>query len=159
MSSVLVVTKFLEPPLNWKHFRHLHVLYTTFTSFRIAFCSISQHYTVWCEYTFFTTFMLSMSLKTLSIILMCFDGKKKATIWKKYKRNYRGTNNKKMSRKSNFHFFWTDDAVASFICQCISNANMTEWTASQFVWNMNQDKKQLLSLIQKLKKKAKIFKT
>ena len=77
MSSVLVVTKFLEPPLNWKHFRHLHVLYTTFTSFRIAFCSISQHYTVWCEYTFFTTFMLSMSLKTLSIILMCFDGKKK----------------------------------------------------------------------------------
>ena len=46
-----------------------------FTSYRIGFCSVSQNYTVWCEHTFPSIFMLSMSLKTLNIILMCFDGK------------------------------------------------------------------------------------
>ena len=48
---------------------------TMFTSYRIGFCSVSQNYTVWCEHTFPSIFMLSMSLKTLNIILMCFDGK------------------------------------------------------------------------------------
>ena len=47
-----------------------------FTSYRIDFCSISQNYKIWCEHTFPSIFMLSMSLKTLNIILMCFDGKK-----------------------------------------------------------------------------------
>ena len=47
-----------------------------FTSYRIGFCSVSQNYTVLCEHTLPYTFMLSMTLKTLNIILMCFDGKK-----------------------------------------------------------------------------------
>ena len=47
-----------------------------FTSYRIGFCSVSQNYKVWCEHTFPSIFMLSMSLRTLNIILMCFDGKK-----------------------------------------------------------------------------------
>ena len=45
-----------------------------FTSY-IGFCSVSQNYMVCCEHTFLSTFMLSMSLKALNIILMCFDGK------------------------------------------------------------------------------------
>ena len=48
-----------------------------FTSYRIGFCSVSQNYTVWCEQTFLSTFMLSMSLKTLNIILRGFNGKNK----------------------------------------------------------------------------------
>ena len=53
---------------------HYHVL-TMFTSYRIAFRSVSQYYTIWCEHTFLTTFMLSMRLKPLIIILMCFEEK------------------------------------------------------------------------------------
>ena len=49
---------------------------TMLRSYRIAFRSVSQYYTVWCEHTFLT-FVLIMSLKTLGIILTCFDGKKK----------------------------------------------------------------------------------
>ena len=45
-------------------------------SYRIGFCSVSQNYTVWCEHTFPAMFMLSISLKTLNIILTCFDRKK-----------------------------------------------------------------------------------
>ena len=41
-----------------------------FTSYRIGFCFVSQNYTVWCEHTFPSTFMLSISLKTLNISLM-----------------------------------------------------------------------------------------
>ena len=44
-----------------------------FTSYRIAFRSVSQCYTVWCEHTFLTIFMFSVSVKTLSI--MCFDAR------------------------------------------------------------------------------------
>ena len=43
-----------------------------FTSYCIGFCSVSQHYTVWYEHNCLPEFMLSMSLKTLNIILMCF---------------------------------------------------------------------------------------
>ena len=61
--------------------------------------------------------MLSMSLKTvfmLSIILMCFNGKNNH-LKKMQEREYSNTNNKEMSRESKIHFFWTDDAAASFI--------------------------------------------
>ena len=45
-------------------------------SHNIGFCYVSQNYTVWCEHTFPSIFMLSMGLKTWNIIiLMCFDGK------------------------------------------------------------------------------------
>ena len=40
--------------------------------------------------------MLSMSLKTLNIILMCFDGKN--NYLKKNKRKYSNSNNKRMSK-------------------------------------------------------------
>ena len=46
-----------------------------FTSYGIGFCSVSQYYMVWYEHTFSSIFMLGMSLKTLNIIWMCFDGK------------------------------------------------------------------------------------
>ena len=46
-----------------------------FTSYRIDFCSVSQHYSVSCEQTFATTLILNMSLKNLSIILIRFGGK------------------------------------------------------------------------------------
>ena len=45
---------------------------------------------------------------------MCFDGKKQP-FEKKYKTEYSNTNNKKMSRESKIHFFWTDHATPSFI--------------------------------------------
>ena len=41
--------------------------------------------------------MLSMSLKTLNNILMCFDGKKKQPFEKKNKRKY-ANSNKRMSK-------------------------------------------------------------
>ena len=55
--------------------------------------------------------MLSMSLKTLNIILMCFDGKNSHL--KKNKRNYSNSNNKRMSKvlKSDF----VSSFVSSFI--------------------------------------------
>ena len=46
-----------------------------FTLYRIGFYSVSQNYTAWCEHTFPSTFLLSVSFETLSIILMCFNGK------------------------------------------------------------------------------------
>ena len=51
------------------------VIMTMFTSYRIGFGSVSQNYTVWCEHTFISLFMLSASLKVLDIIFMGFDGK------------------------------------------------------------------------------------
>ena len=46
-----------------------------FISYCKAFRSVSQYYAVLCEHTFLSAFIQSMSLKTLNIILMCFDGK------------------------------------------------------------------------------------
>ena len=59
----------------------------------------------------------------------------KTTIWKKYKIKYSNTNNKKMSRESKFHFFWTDDAAVSFIGSTI------QMHGSWFVRNINKCKK------------------
>ena len=56
-----------------------------FSSYRIDFCFVSQNYTVWREHTFPSIFMLSMSLKTLDIFLVCFDGKKQPFEKKKEK--------------------------------------------------------------------------
>ena len=58
--------------------------------------------------------MSSMSLKTLNIILMCFDGKnnflKKK---KKNKRKYSNSNNKSMSKVLKIDFVLSDDEIVS----------------------------------------------
>ena len=77
---------------------------TMLRSYRIAFRSVSQYYTVWCEHTFLTTFVLIMSLKTLSIILKCFDGKK-TTIWKKYRESTAILTTKKCRKNQKFICF------------------------------------------------------
>ena len=51
--------------------------------------------------------MLSMSLKTLNIILMCFDGKNNHL--KKNKRKYSNSNNKRMSKVLKIDFVLSDD--------------------------------------------------
>ena len=51
------------------------VIMTMFTSYRIGFRSVSRNYTKWCEHTFISIFMLSVSLKALKIIFMSSDGK------------------------------------------------------------------------------------
>ena len=52
--------------------------------------------------------MLSMRLKTLNIILMCFDGKN-INSKKKNKRNYSNSNNKRMSKVLKIDFVLSDD--------------------------------------------------
>ena len=79
------------------------------TSYRIGFCSVSQNYTVWCEHTFPSIFMLNMSLETLNIILMCFDGKNNHL--KKNKRKYSNSNNKRMSKVLKIDFVLSDDEI------------------------------------------------
>ena len=82
-----------------------------FTSYHIAFRSASQYYTVRCGY--FHYIYVEYEFKNFDHyfhVLMEYT-----TIWKKYKRKYSYTNNKKMMRESKIHFFWTDDAVAFFI--------------------------------------------
>ena len=54
-----------------------------FTSYRIIFDSVSQSYTVSCKHTLPSIFMLSLSLKVLNIVLMCFDGKNMKKIQEK----------------------------------------------------------------------------
>ena len=102
--------------------------------------------------------MLSMSLKTFSIILMCFDGKK-TNIQKKYKRKYSNTNNNKNVEKIKNSFLLNRWCSGFFHHVPYSNANviLKEWTGSRFVQNMDEYKKKLLSLIQKSMKKVKIF--
>ena len=53
--------------------------------------------------------MLSMSLKTLNIILMCFDGKNNHL--KKNKRKYSNSNNKRMSKVLKIDFVLSDDEI------------------------------------------------
>ena len=53
--------------------------------------------------------MLSMSLKTLNIILMCFDGKN--NYLKKNKRKYSNSNNKRMSKVLKIDFVSSDDEI------------------------------------------------
>ena len=53
--------------------------------------------------------MLSISLKTLNIILMCFDGKNNHP--KKNKRNYSNSNNKRMSKVLKIDFILSDDEI------------------------------------------------
>ena len=72
--------------------------------------------------------MLSMSLKTLNIILMCFDGKNNHL--KKNKRKYSNSNNKRMSKVLKIDFVLTDDekpflhslADSIFGCYCSRSA-------------------------------------
>ena len=95
-----------------------------FTSYRIGFCSVSQNYTVWCEHTFPSIFMLSMSLKTLFNILMFFDGKNNDL--KKNKRQYSSSNDKRMSKVLKINFVLSNDEIqflhslanSSFGCYC-----------------------------------------
>ena len=68
--------------------------------------------------------MLSMSLKTLNIILMCFDGKNKPL--KKNNRKYSNSNNKRMSKVLSIGFVLSDDKIrfphlladSNFGCYC-----------------------------------------
>ena len=72
--------------------------------------------------------MLSMSLKTLNIILMCFDGKNNHL--KKNKRKYSNSNNKRMSKVLKIDFVLSDDEIQflhslanSYVdCYCIRSA-------------------------------------
>ena len=64
--------------------------------------------------------MLSMSLKTLNIILMCFDGKKQP-----FEQNRRESTaiviTKKMLKELKIDFFWTDDEVQFLLSLANSN--------------------------------------
>ena len=85
-----------------------------FTSYGIGFCSVSQNCMVWCEHTFPSIFMLGMSLKTLNIIWMCFDGKNNHL--EKSKRKYSNTNKQRMSKVLKIDFVLSGwNTVSSFI--------------------------------------------
>ena len=64
-------------------------------------------------------FTLSMSLKTLNIILMCFDGKNNHL--KKNKRKYSNSNNKRMSKVLKISFALSDDEIQSLHSLADSN--------------------------------------
>ena len=72
--------------------------------------------------------MLNMSLETLNIILMCFDGKNNHL--KKNKRKYSNSNNKRMSKVLKIDFVLSDDeinfrhslAISNFGCYCSRSA-------------------------------------
>ena len=57
--------------------------------------------------------MSSMSLKTLNVILMCFDGKNNFLKKKKKKRKYSNSNNKSMSKVLKIDFVLSDDEIVS----------------------------------------------
>ena len=67
--------------------------------------------------------MLSMSLKTLNIILMCFDGKNNCL---KKKRKYSNSNNKGMSKVLKIDFVLSNHEIqflhplvnSKFLCYC-----------------------------------------
>ena len=64
--------------------------------------------------------MLSMSLKTLNIILMCFDGKNNHL--KKNKRKYSNSNNKRMSKVLKIDFVLSDDEIQ--FLHSLANSNV-----------------------------------
>ena len=59
---------------------HVHII-----SYRFLFRFTKLYGMMWTHFP--SIFMLSISLKTLNIILMCFDGKKHCFWWKTTKRN------------------------------------------------------------------------
>ena len=63
--------------------------------------------------------MWSMSLKTLDIILMCFDGKNNHL--KKNKRKYSNSNNKRMLKVLKISFVSSDDEIQ--ILHSLANLN------------------------------------
>ena len=65
--------------------------------------------------------MLSMSLKTLNIILMCFDGKNNHL--KKNKRKYSNSNNKRMSKVLKIDFVLSDDEIQFLHSLATSNVD------------------------------------
>ena len=66
--------------------------------------------------------MLSMSLKTLNIILMCFDGEKNDLKKNQTnKRTYSNSNNKIISEVLNIDFVLSDDEI-QFLCS-LANSN------------------------------------
>ena len=80
-------------------------------SYGICLRCVSQNHTEKLEHTFFSAFMLNMSLITLSIILMSFDRKNNRLKKKNthtHKRKYSNSSNKKMSKESKIDFFWTE---------------------------------------------------
>ena len=65
--------------------------------------------------------MLSMSLKTLNITLMCFDGKEKTTE-KKTREKYSNSNNKRMLKVLKIDFILSDDEIQ--FLQSLANSNV-----------------------------------
>ena len=65
--------------------------------------------------------MLSMSLKTLNIILMCFDGKNNYSKKKKNKKKYIHSYNKRMSEVLKIDFVLRDDEIQFF--HSLANSN------------------------------------
>ena len=63
--------------------------------------------------------MLSMSLKTLNIILICFDGKNNHLI--KNKRKYNNSNNKAISKVLKVDFVLSGDEIQSL--HSLANSN------------------------------------
>ena len=70
--------------------------------------------------------MWSMSLKTLDIILMCFDGKNNHL--KKNKRNYSNSNNKRMSKVLKIDFVLSDDEIQ--FLHSLANSNVDCYCSS-----------------------------
>ena len=70
--------------------------------------------------------MLSMSLKTLNIILMCFDGKNNHL--KKNKRKYSNSNNKRMSKVLKIDFVLSDDEIQ--FLHSLANSNVDCYCSS-----------------------------
>ena len=102
-----------------------------FTTYRIDFRFVSQNYTVWCEHTFISTFMGSMNLKTLYIILMCFNGKNQPfgkytreisaiVITKRYQKNQKLISFEQMMKYS---FFFHRLSNSNFCCVCSRSAS------------------------------------
>ena len=71
--------------------------------------------------------MLSMRLKTLNIILMCFDGKN-INSKKKNKRNYSNSNNKRMSKVLKIDFVLSDDEIQ--FLHSLANSNVDCYCSS-----------------------------
>ena len=70
--------------------------------------------------------MWSMSLKTLDIILMCFDGKNNHL--KKNKRKYSNSNNKRMSKVLKIDFVLSDDEIQ--FLHSLANSNVDCYCSS-----------------------------
>ena len=86
-----------------------------FTSYRIAFCPVSQNYTVWCEHTFPSNIYVEYEFKTFEHYFNVFWWKKQP--FEKNKRKYNNSKNQRMSKVLKIDFVLSDDEikVSSFV--------------------------------------------